>query len=191
MSDKPKIYGFCKAGCQWETVHKDDFDKSATWLTEYADENGVYELPPKKNYKIVSPASSTAYTCAVSLAYKDGTTAKTHTFTISEFDKYRNYFYFEILSLTATASLITIVYEVNGNRYSENISGSSLSITTAKLKVSGATEVYGFNADASIVGESEVPIVQTTGTSETSVMSQKAVTDAINAAVTTALNTEV
>lgn len=33
MSDnKPKIYGFCKAGCQWETVHKGEFDASATWI---------------------------------------------------------------------------------------------------------------------------------------------------------------
>ena len=34
-------------------------------------------------------------------------------------------------------------------------------------------------------------VVQNTGSSETDVMSQKAVTDAINAAVTTTLNTEV
>ena len=36
-----------------------------------------------------------------------------------------------------------------------------------------------------------VTVVQTTGQSTTDVMSQKAVTDAINEAVTTALNTEV
>lgn len=36
-----------------------------------------------------------------------------------------------------------------------------------------------------------VTVVQTTGQSTTDVMSQKAVTDAINAAVTTTLNTEV
>ena len=44
------------------------------------------------------------------------------------------------------------------------------------------------------ISESTPPsinIVQNTGSSETDVMSQKAVTDAINAAVTTALNTEV
>lgn len=40
-------------------------------------------------------------------------------------------------------------------------------------------------------GGGTVPIVQTTGQSTTDVMSQKAVTDAIDAAVTTALNTEV
>lgn len=40
-------------------------------------------------------------------------------------------------------------------------------------------------------GGSSVTIVQELGDSTTAVMSQKAVTDAINAAVTTALNTEV
>lgn len=39
--------------------------------------------------------------------------------------------------------------------------------------------------------ESSVTVVQKLGDSTTAVMSQKAVTDAINAAVTTALNTEV
>ena len=40
-------------------------------------------------------------------------------------------------------------------------------------------------------GGGTVTVVQTTGQSTTDVMSQKAVTDAISAAVTTALNTEV
>lgn len=40
-------------------------------------------------------------------------------------------------------------------------------------------------------GGSSVTVVQELGDSTTAVMSQKAVTDAINAAVTTALNTEV
>lgn len=182
MSNKPKIYANCKAGCLWETVHKDDFDNAATWIKQYPDESGVYELSPVNNYKIVSPSSSSKYTCAVSLVYASGTTTKTYTFTISEFDTYRDYFYFEILRLTTTASVITVVYEVNGNRYSETISGSSLSIADAKLKITGATGVLLFNSDASITttaGGSDIDIVQETGTSETAVMSQKAVTDAL------------
>lgn len=150
---KPKVYGFCNAGCKWETVHKSDFDKSVTWVKQYPDENNVYELPPVKNYKIVAPVASNAYSCVVSLTYTDGTTAKTHTFTISEYDAYRDYFYFEILSLTATATALTVVYEVNGNRYTESVSGTAISITDAKLKIAGAMEVLLFNADANIQAE--------------------------------------
>ena len=51
----------------------------------------------------------------------------------------------------------------------------------------GATGPQGPKGDAG----GTAPVVQTTGQSTESVMSQKAVTDAINAAVTTALNTEV
>ena len=150
---KPKIYAICKAGCLWETVHKDDFDKSAAWIKQYPGESGVYSLPPVKNYKIVSPVSSSAYSCVVSLSYKDGTTEKTHAFTISEFDEYRDYFYFEILDLTATATVLKIVYEVNGNRYSEEISGTAISVSQSELQITGATAVFLFNADAEIKGD--------------------------------------
>lgn len=51
----------------------------------------------------------------------------------------------------------------------------------------GATGPQGPKGDAG----GTAPVVQTTGQSTESVMSQKAVTDAINAAITTALNTEV
>ena len=52
--------------------------------------------------------------------------------------------------------------------------------------------IYFYNGSTYIkVGGEDLNVVQTTGSSETDVMSQKAVTDAINAAVTTALNTEI
>ena len=52
--------------------------------------------------------------------------------------------------------------------------------------------IYFYNGSTYIqVGGSPINVVQATGNSTTDVMSQKAVTDAINAAVTTALNTEI
>lgn len=42
MSDnKPPIYGFCPAGCKWETVHKSDFEKAANYYPIVIDENGT------------------------------------------------------------------------------------------------------------------------------------------------------
>lgn len=29
MADKPSIYAHCKAGCLWETAHKEDVDAKA------------------------------------------------------------------------------------------------------------------------------------------------------------------
>lgn len=193
MANKPKIYGFCNAGCKWETVHKDDFVKSATWVKQYPTETGRYVLSPLNSYKIISPASGSDYSGAVSLEYYNGNLTYVQTFTITEYDEYRAYFYFEILSITADGTETTVVYEVNGNRYTETFNGAAEDITEAKLLIDDATDVFIFNVDASVTVEATVDaaIVQTTGQSETAVMSQKAVTDAIAAAITTALNTEV
>ena len=54
---KPKIYGFCQAGCKWETVHKTDFDNSVTYIKQTAID-GVYYLDPIANYKIYSGVQS-------------------------------------------------------------------------------------------------------------------------------------
>lgn len=54
MSDKPQIYGNCKAGCLWETVHKEDFLSSAAMAEIGVDEYGLVEVDPFKKYKIHS-----------------------------------------------------------------------------------------------------------------------------------------
>lgn len=43
MSNKPKIYAHCKAGCLWETVHKDDFQRSAGFIRKNVEDNGTYK----------------------------------------------------------------------------------------------------------------------------------------------------
>ena len=57
MSDKPKIYGTCDAGCLWETVHKEDFLSSAYIAKMQPKENGTYGLLPYKTYKIERTAT--------------------------------------------------------------------------------------------------------------------------------------
>lgn len=169
MENKPKIYGYCPAGCKWETVHKEDFDKSATWIRQYADESGVYELEPLNKYKIYSPVSAGAYSCVVSLVDADEP-INTHTFAITEFDEYRNYFYFEILYIGLSTEPPMVVYEINGTRHSGTIRNIDPRTSGTILTIIGATDVLRFNDDASITVN---------------------VTDAVNQAITTALNTEV
>lgn len=43
MSNKPKIYANCKAGCLWETVHKDDFQRSAGFIRQNVTDNGTFK----------------------------------------------------------------------------------------------------------------------------------------------------
>lgn len=43
MSNKPSIYANCKAGCSWETVHKDDFLRSAAFIRQNVTDNGSFK----------------------------------------------------------------------------------------------------------------------------------------------------
>lgn len=52
MANKPKIYGFCSAGCRWETVHKDDFLRSASIAEIHPNESGVVTLGASGKYRI-------------------------------------------------------------------------------------------------------------------------------------------
>ena len=58
MSNKPKIYGYCPAGCKWETVHKDDFLNSASVFEMTANVNGRFELEIGKTYKLLENGST-------------------------------------------------------------------------------------------------------------------------------------
>lgn len=46
MSNKPKIYGYCDAGCKWEVPHKDEVNVKSTsydvTLLASAWSNGIY-----------------------------------------------------------------------------------------------------------------------------------------------------
>lgn len=155
MSNKPKIYAFCQAGCKWETVHKSDFENSATYVKQVAVDD-VYTLPPKKCYKIYSDIVTGSYYSSIRLNYNEDGVDKEFIFdNITEVDYYRDYFYFEILSLVASSSAntITIVYEANGNRYAEVLNVTNPDISNATLKITNANDVFMYNSEANITAE--------------------------------------
>ena len=53
MSDKPKIWANCKAGCAWETVHYSDFMKSASYIKRSLN-NGAGVMDIGTKYRIKS-----------------------------------------------------------------------------------------------------------------------------------------
>lgn len=152
MSNLPSIYSNCKAGCLWETVHKSDFLKSAS-IVKLAKANATSWIVDIDNvYKIVSASTNNAYNCAVSFRYVENGGQKDYAIAISEFDAYRDYVHFEMLSATTNGSTLTLVYEINGNRYTETISGTAIDLTTCKLVISNAIEVFVYNVNATITG---------------------------------------
>lgn len=166
MSNKPKIYAPCKAGCNWETVHKSDFDASASHIKQNIGEDGICYLEKGKEYKIFAPKNTSGnFTCSLRFAYLSNNVEKTFTITDTNADEYAESFVFRLLAATATTSQIKLVYEIAGVRYSETISGSSLALATENaLYVSGATNVLLYNADATIVAkDGETPFIGENG----------------------------
>lgn len=150
MSNKPKIYGTCPAGCLWETVHKSDFLKSATFV-EVAVVNGSCTVDGFGKYRIHSAQGETGGYYAAKIYLMDGAwatpMAPLATFTV-EFDELRSYFDFELLAATVdddpTTSVtdLKVVYEVNGDRKTVYYSGSC---AEPLLLITGADRVYRYN----------------------------------------------
>lgn len=144
MSTKPKIYAFCPAGCKHETVHKEQFDRSASHILLYPEYEDTYILEIGDEHKIFAPKAEGKFDCTLYASYrKDDGSFGTFDFDCNVIDKYADYFTFRLLECTPTA----FVYEYGGTRYSETPVG-----TLTGLALIGATEVLIYNADAQIVG---------------------------------------
>ncbi|MGN0804070.1 MAG: phage tail protein [Candidatus Coproplasma sp.] len=154
MSDKPKIYGTCPAGCLWETVHMSDFEKSAAFIQQYPNESGEYVLKLGKDYKIFAPKNTdNSFTSSVVLSYLKNGVVTTYTFPKNNIDAYAEAFTFRLLDVSVNTMAINIVFEYAGSRYTETISGSNISLLEKDfLKVSGATNVYLYNSDTQLIG---------------------------------------
>lgn len=151
MSNKPKIYGSCPAGCKWETVHKEDFLKACSLVNLNA-EDGRWYLEIGKQYKIFSEnVAGVDYGFTLVYKYNDNGTETSYNFTIPNDDKYANYVVFRLLEASIdTGTTLTIVYEIAGIRYTETISGTSISLITENyLVVENADKVFIYNEDAS------------------------------------------
>ena len=169
MSKKPKINATCAAGCLWETVHRSEFEASASHIEQYVDESGYCNLEKGKEYKIFAEKNTdNQFTCSLVFAHSAGSIIIENENT----DKYAESFVFRMVDISINGSDITLVYELAGVRYEETITASSnpTLLTKNYLYVSGATKVLIYNADATILagsgsdesgggGSSELPSV--------------------------------
>ena len=160
MSNKPKIHATCKAGCLWETVHKDDFDKSAAYICQYPNSSGLFILEKGKEYKIIAPKNAeNQFTCILNFNYYDaGGYANTITFSFENNDKYAESFIFKLVSTEIADNDYDcyIVYEAAGIRYGTTATPQRLAYTPndkENIIVMGATSVLLINADATVTGE--------------------------------------
>lgn len=151
LNNKPKIFGYCPAGCKWETVHKDDFERSASIIRLNPDENGYYYLESGKEYKIFADKDSeNNFTCTVELLQNDG---KSYSIDLANEDKYAESFTFRLLETIVhqtNGNQLSLVYELAGARYATGMIGL---FNSEAIRVTGATSVCLYNADATIYGE--------------------------------------
>lgn len=166
---KPKIYSFCKAGCQWETVHKSDFEKSAAYIQLAPNESdGYYYLEVGKTYRIVDGNAATAWTAGIryTVDYTEqhaSTGATNTTFSkglldLPTFGSFVKDFTFAFLGVECKDGGFALVSLLNRERteqlvnpYTDTNWGEGYSVTSASLReirVEGATAVYLINEDA-------------------------------------------
>lgn len=163
MSNQPKIYGFCPAGCKWETVHKSDFEKSAAYIKQYPNEDGVYILEQGKTYlvKRAEAASELGYWKATPMA--EGFTVSEKTGTISygsvPYNKYESIYKVCVMGVdwafkqTVSGFSGTILFKVDDTRYAELFEDGgdyALYDIVGSIVVTGATEVLLVNEHAEI-----------------------------------------
>ena len=134
LNNLPKIYAHCPAGCKCETIHRSEFANAATYTPVYPQENGFYRLELGKEYKIFAPNLSE---CLIMM--------NTFGFYCDVEDEYAEYVVFKLLAVSETS----ITYEFAGKRIKETI---DVGAVTEYCEVFGASRVYQYNADASIVG---------------------------------------
>lgn len=163
--NKPKIYGTCPAGCLWETVHMEDFLKSASHYELSRDSDGFFPLQRKRLYKIFAPLNlNETFNCAVSYKYRISGNNAVYGIEIDlpTGDAYAEFFtlrlvHDEVSSYDEETHAITVVYEINGVRYTvtKTIESSPLPIlledNCLEIEDTAAkTQVFIYNKDATI-----------------------------------------
>lgn len=145
MRRLPKIKAHCAAGCAWETIHREEFLRSASLVEVHPDENGKWTLELKKQYKIFAPKDEHGkFNFELYVNYIIGK----HHITTSTNDEYADCFVFRMLDYKWIVDTgLKIVYEIEGNRYSEIIAEGD---AVDGVVLSGATQVFLYNADATV-----------------------------------------
>ena len=154
---KPKIYAPCKAGCEWETVHKDDFLKSAS-IVKVAEGDGssgvIFKMPlPEKRgtFKIFNSAGKHKGLYNVTIRYADSTSDDKHNDIGAAIPENKDYSILEICpcGVGYTVFFDGEVYNAGNTKSYEVKDGSMV------VEIELFTEIYRINSEAEIMLENE------------------------------------
>ena len=167
MSDKPKIFGTCPAGCLWETVHKDDFLRSAS-IVKQTRAGDKFILEAGNTYKIKKQIDGdTSWGFCIDLVYTF--TASTdegiqpsgavhnnalNTVAATAPTKYDDYLKFKVCGVTFDKTVV-ITIEVDGQKFDIDCG-----------KPAGALQEYGCEVYAEVYDTIECYLVNEDATIE-------------------------
>ena len=145
--NKPKVYGFCDAGCKWRVPHYSEFETSAAFIPLVANEDGDFILEIGKTYKIKNANASGELGFTVGI-YESATDSYCGNVALT-YDKYANGVSLRILEVKPIDSdgfiLGLLSYEQDGTRHTEQQISASAITSTFYAKVSGATDCCLYN----------------------------------------------
>lgn len=200
---KPKIYAFCDAGCKWETVHKSDFEKSAS-IIEVPKRDGYvhsYDLEKGKQYRIEGVEVITefdeivrqwSFTVTFDVYFADNGLIHCQ-IALPECDEYTDKLNLKwldtVVSIGKDGATATFIYELNGERIRIEQTNASITdpetpiegkeVGVVNISTEGLTRCYLYNEDAQIVAKDGVGIadIQTNGSGNGSWSIQITLTD--------------
>ncbi len=172
MSDYPKIFGNCAAGCRYRAVPYEEFLNSAS-ITRHSREGGIYFLEKGRTYRLKNDNSATewGFTIVLDASWNtgSGTAIGMIIIELPAFDKYSKGLKFSLLDVAGVYDSstkkcsFTAVYELNGERHTETFVNGDYSADSkptddityrnvAMCQTSDASDLkcWVFNEDAEI-----------------------------------------
>ena len=143
MSNIPKVWGHCDAGCKREVVTREEFLNSFSLVKLYANLDGKWYLETGKQYKA---KSNTLSSIVIAYKYNKSGAETIHRFAIPTNDKYAKSVVFTLLEASVDTNGLTLVYEIAGTRYTETITGINITLIDENyLYIANADSVYLYN----------------------------------------------
>ena len=144
---KPKIFASCKAGCNWETIHRSEFESAYPYVPVYLNQDGVLNIERNIRYKIYNKS---AYTDKYGFSIKINVNGTIVTLNNPTYDKYQNYVFFKLLEFVPNylgTNKAAMIYELNGVRKTQVIDGD-IGLVTYNVEFNPITgEVSGDGVD--------------------------------------------
>lgn len=154
LSKLPKIYSNCKAGCLWETIHREEFERSAYRVKMRLEEQGYLLVYPGMAVLVKNENAKGEWGFTVESYYTNNDIGEiiSHSLTLPAFDKYADGLKIKFLGIEESVLNEMISYslvcEVNGERKSviiETGSGGSIPMYNITLKIDGVTAAWRIN----------------------------------------------